>query len=90
MVAEKNKSNEVNNYDELFEMYKNGELGSVEQRLPNNLIRLKAGQDGDDEELINSLLSMDTDNLYHVEFIDTRDRYFELQYLALLLKIFKR
>jgi hypothetical protein len=52
-------------------MYKNGELGSVEQRLPNNLIRLKAGQDGDDEELINSLLSMDTDNLYHVEFIDT-------------------
>jgi hypothetical protein len=68
-------------------MYKNGELGSVEQRLPNNLIR-KAGQDGDDEELINSLLSMDTDNLYHVEFIDTRDRYFELQYLALLLKNF--
>jgi hypothetical protein len=44
-------------------MYKNGELGSVEQR-NNNLIRLKAGQDGDDEELINSLLSMDTDNLY--------------------------
>jgi hypothetical protein len=32
MVAEKNKVIEVNNYDELFEMYKNGELGS-KQRL---------------------------------------------------------
>jgi hypothetical protein len=49
-------------------MYKNGELGSVEQR-NNNLIRLKAGQDGDDEELINSLLSMDTDNLYMLNLL---------------------
>jgi hypothetical protein len=48
-------------------MYKNGELGS-EQRLPNNLM-IKSWLDGDDEELINSLLSMDTDNLYHVEFM---------------------
>jgi hypothetical protein len=31
---------------------------------------------------------MDTDNLYHVEFIDTRDRYFRITILGFTVKKF--
>jgi hypothetical protein len=78
MVVEKLKVIEVNTYNELFDLYEQGELGCVEQRMPENLKRFEPGEDGTDEELINSLLSMDTDNFYHVEFIDIRDGFFRI------------
>lgn len=67
MVAERLRIIKVNSYYELYELYEQGELGCVEQRMPYNLKRFKTDVDGSDYDLIVSLLSMDTDNFYTVQ-----------------------
>ena len=70
MVVENLKSYVVPNYKALFKLYKNGDLGKVEQRLPDNLQKLKAGVDGTDIQLIISLLNADKDNVWHVAKVE--------------------
>lgn len=83
MIAVVLKSFTVRDYSELYEMYKNGELGIVEQRMPDDIPEMVAGNDGTDEELILNLLAQDPDNMYHVKFIDnSEDGYFEISYMG--------
>jgi hypothetical protein len=64
-------------------MYKDGELGLVDQRMPVDIPEMVAGDDGTDEELILNLLAQDPDNMYHVKFIDdSQDGYFEVSYMG--------
>lgn len=70
MVVENLLSYIVADYNALWKLYKSGELGKLEQRIPDNLKKLKVGKHGTDEELIISLLNMDDDNVYHVHKID--------------------
>ena len=64
-------------------MYKDGELGIVEQRMPEGIVEQVAGDEGTDEELILNLLAQDPDNMYHVNFIDdSEDGYFEISYMG--------
>ena len=83
MIAKVLDTFSVRNYAELYEMYKNGELGIVEQRMPSDIDERIAGDEGTDEELILNLLSRDTDNMYHVHFEDDhQDGYFVISYLG--------
>jgi hypothetical protein len=83
MIAVVLKSFTVRNYAELYEMYKDGELGIVEQRMPEGIIEQVAGDDGTDEELILNLLAQDPDNMYHVHFEDDKeDGYFVISYMG--------
>jgi hypothetical protein len=83
MIAVVLKSFTVRNYAELYEMYKDGELGIVEQRMPEGIIEQVAGDDGTDEELILNLLAQDPDNMYHVHFKDDKeDGYFVISYMG--------
>ncbi len=83
MIAKVLDTFSVRNYAELYEMYKNGELGIVEQRMPDNIPERIAGDEGTDEEFILNLLSKDTDNIYHVHFEDDhQDGYFVISYLG--------
>lgn len=83
MIAVVLKSFTVRDYAELYEMYKDGELGLVEQRMPDGIIEQVAGDDGTDEELILNLLAQDPDNMYHVHFEDDKeDGYFVISYMG--------
>ncbi len=83
MIAVVLKSFTVRNYAELYEMYKDGELGIVDQRMPEGIIEQVAGDDGTDEELILNLLAQDPDNMYHVHFEDDKeDGYFVISYMG--------
>ena len=83
MIAKVLHSFTVTSYGELYEMYKNGELGLVEQRMPNDIPEQIAGDDGTDEELILNLLAQDPDNIYHVHFEDdSEDGYFVISYMG--------
>jgi len=83
MIAKVLDTFSVRNYAELYEMYKNGDLGIVEQRMPDNITERIAGDEGTDEEMILDLLSKDTDNIYHVHFEDDhQDGYFVISYLG--------
>lgn len=70
MVVENLMTFIVTDYNDVWKRYKNGEFGKVEQRLPENLIKMKVGKHGTDEELIISLLNSDNDNVYHVVKIE--------------------
>lgn len=83
MVAKVLHTFQVRDYAELYQMYKDNELGIVEQLMPDDIIEKVAGDEGTDEELILDLLSKDPDNMYHVKFIDDRqDGYFEISYMG--------
>ena len=83
MVARVLHKFQVRDYAELYQMYKNKELGIVEQRMPDDIIEQIAGDEGTDEELIINLLSKDPDNMYHVKFVDDRqDGYFVISYMG--------
>lgn len=83
MVAKVLDTFQVKNYYELYRMYKDNELGLVEQRIPLDIPKRYAGDEGTDEELILDLLSKDPDNMYHVKFIDdSEDGYFEISYMG--------
>ena len=49
MIAKVLDTFSVRNYAELYEMYKNGDLGIVEQRMPDNITERIAGDEGTDE-----------------------------------------
>lgn len=76
MITENLHQIKVSTYNELYDLYLEEKLGMTDQRMPNNLKRMDAGNDGTDEELIKSLLDADKDNFYHVQFVDVRDGYF--------------
>jgi hypothetical protein len=83
MIAKVLHTFSVRDYAELYQMYKNGELGIVKQRIPQNIDEQVAGDEGTDEELILNLLAQDPDNMYHVKFIDdNEDGYFVISYLG--------
>lgn len=83
MIAKLLHTFSVRGYAELYEMYKNGGLGIVEQRMPDDILEQVAGDDGTDEELILNLLAQDPDNIYHVHFEDdNEDGYFVISYLG--------
>jgi hypothetical protein len=83
MVARVLDSFRVRTYDELYQKYLNDELGLVEQRMPVDIDKKVAGDDGTDEELIVDLLSKDPDNMYHVQFVDdNEDGYFLISYMG--------
>lgn len=83
MIAKVLHTFNVRDYAELYEMYKDGELGIVEQRMPDDIPEQVAGDEGTDEELILNLLAQDPDNMYHVKFIDdSEDGYFEISYMG--------
>lgn len=83
MIAKVLHTFSVRNYAELYEMYKEGELGLVDQRMPEGIIEQVAGEDGTDEELILNLLAQDPDNMYHVHFEDdNEDGYFVISYMG--------
>lgn len=83
MVAEVLNTFTVSDYAELYQMYKNKELGIVEQRMPDDIIEQIAGDEGTDEELIINLLSKDPDNMYHIKFIDgSKYGHFEISYMG--------
>lgn len=83
MIAIVLHSFSVRNYAELYEMYKDKELGLTEQRMPDNIVEQVAGDDGTDEELIINLLAQDPDNMYHVHFEDdSEDGYFVISYMG--------
>lgn len=83
MIAKVLHTFSVRDYAELYQMYKEKELGLVEQRIPENIVEQIAGDEGTDEELIINLLAQDPDNMYHVKFIDdSEDGYFEISYMG--------
>ena len=83
MIANVLHSFTVRDYAELYQMYKDGELGIVEQRMPEGIVEQVAGDEGTDEELILNLLAQDPDNMYHVKFIDDdQDGYFVISYMG--------
>jgi len=83
MVAKVLHTFSVKNYAELYQMYKEGDLGILEQRLPLDILEQVAGDEGTDEELILNLLAQDPDNMYHVKFIDdSQDGYFVISYMG--------
>lgn len=83
MIAKVLHTFSVRGYSELYQMYKNGELGILEQRMPDNIVEQVAGDDGTDEELILNLLAQDPDNIYHVHYEDDKqDGYFVISYLG--------
>jgi hypothetical protein len=83
MIAKVLHTFSVRDFAELYQMYKDGELGLVEQRMPNDIVEQIAGDEGTDEELILNLLAKDPDNIYHVHFVDDRqDGYFVISYMG--------
>jgi hypothetical protein len=83
MIAKVLHTFTVRNYAELYQMYKNKELGIIEQRMPDDIVEQVAGEDGTDEELILNLLTQDPDNIYHVHFEDdSEDGYFVISYMG--------
>jgi hypothetical protein len=83
MIAKVLHTFTVRNYAELYEMYKNKELGIIEQRMPDDIVEQVAGEDGTDEKLILNLLTQDPDNIYHVHFEDdSEDGYFVISYMG--------
>jgi hypothetical protein len=83
MIAKVLHTFSVRNYAELYQMYKDGELGLVEQRIPEGIVEQVAGEDGTDEELILNLLAQDPDNMYHVHYEDdSEDGYFVISYMG--------
>ena len=83
MVAKVLHTFSVKDYAELYQMYKEGDLGILEQRLPLDIPEQVAGDEGTDEELILNLLAKDPDNMYHVKFIDdSQDGYFVISYMG--------
>ena len=83
MIAKVLHTFSVRNYAELYQMYKEGELGIRDQRMPDDIPEMVAGDNGTDEELILALLSFDNDNMYHVHFEDdNEDGYFVISYLG--------
>ena len=83
MIAKVLHTFQVRNYYELYRMYKDNELGIVEQRMPDDIVEQIAGDEGTDEELILNLLAKDPDNIYHIKFIDdSEDGYFEISYMG--------
>tara|TARA_R110000782_G_scaffold21110_4_gene56929 strand:- start:9640 stop:10101 length:462 start_codon:yes stop_codon:yes gene_type:complete len=70
MVVENLKTFIVVDYKALWKLYKQEDICVLEQRLPENLKKMKVGRDGTDEELIIKLLYTDTDNVYHVAKIE--------------------
>ena len=83
MIAKVLHTFTVRNFAELYQMYKDGELGLVEQRMPNDIVEQIAGDEGTDEELILNLLAQDPDNIYHVHFEDdSEDGYFVISYMG--------
>jgi hypothetical protein len=65
MVTEILKQFVVKNYKEAFKLYKKGEFGCIEQRMPENLKKMPKSE-GTDLERILSLLEADEDNIYSV------------------------
>lgn len=65
MTTETLKVIKVKSYKEAFKLYKEGEFGVIEQRMPENLKRLKKSE-GTDYDRIISLLEEDSDNIYNV------------------------
>jgi hypothetical protein len=83
MIAKVLHTFSVRDFAELYQMYKDGELGLVEQRMPNDIVEQIAGDEGTDEELIINLLAQDPDNIYHVHFEDdSEDGYFVISYMG--------
>lgn len=83
MIAKVLHTFSVRNFAELYKMYKDKELGLVEQRMPNDIVEQIAGDNGTDEELILNLLAQDPDNIYHVHFEDdSEDGYFVIAYMG--------
>jgi hypothetical protein len=83
MIAKVLHTFSVKDYAELYQMYKEGNLGILEQRLPLDIPEQVAGEQGTDEELILNLLAKDPDNMYHVKFIDdSQDGYFVISYMG--------
>ena len=83
MIAKVLHTFSVRDYAELYQMYKDKELGLVEQRMPDDIPEQIAGEQGTDEELILNLLAQDPDNIYHVHFEDdSEDGYFVISYMG--------
>ena len=80
MIVEQHNKFTVKDYNEFWDIYKNDDIGLYGNgTIPDNLVKLEAGVDGTDEELIKDILSLDTDNFYHVQFFDdSEDGYFEI------------
>ena len=80
MIVEQHNKFTVKDYNEFWDMYKDDAIGLYGNgTIPDDLIKLEAGEDGTDEELICDILSLDTDNFYHVQFFDdSEDGYFEI------------
>lgn len=73
MVVENLHQFKVDTYNDLYEMYLNGQLGITDQRMPTGLRRMNTKTDGSDEDLIKSLLDADKDNFYHVQFVPVQN-----------------
>ncbi len=80
MVVQQLNKFTVKDYNEFWDVYKDDAIGSYGNgTIPTDLIKLEAGADGTDEELITDILSLDTENFYHVQFFDdSEDGYFEI------------
>lgn len=68
MVVEVLEVYKVKDYSEAYNLYKQNKFGKIEQRMPENLVKVKESVLASDYELILSLLSEDKDNVYHVFF----------------------
>lgn len=83
MIAKILHTFSVRDFAELYQMYKDGELGLIEQRMSDDIVEQIAGDEGTDEELILNLLGQDPDNIYHVHFEDdSEDGYFVISYMG--------
>ena len=80
MIVNKISEFTVKDYNEFWDVYKDDAIGAYcNGTIPSDLIKLEAGTDGTDEELILDVLSRDTDNFYHVQFFDDSEGgYFEI------------
>jgi len=65
MIVEKLNVIDVISYDALYALYKQGFIGT--DRFPENIPYKLVGTDGTNLELIEELLSLDMDNMYHVD-----------------------
>jgi hypothetical protein len=73
----------IKGYDELYQLYMDGELGVLEQRMPV-VPKWEVGKDGTELQLIRKLLDRDPDNLWHVTFLDYGvDSYFKIAIVGL-------
>jgi hypothetical protein len=67
MVVGNQQVIKVKSYSELYDKYYlQGELGMIEQRMPENIPKERKTKKRTDMVLIVALLNQDTDNLYHV------------------------